>query len=550
MAPAKWLVVLVALISAPYIASCTSPTRVIVHVDAEPGLQRQITNVVVRGFRMPASATADYEKAIEGSELRWPFTTRVTPLNDDASRRFRVEATATVEDETPPRTRTITVSAISGFSQGRTLGISLFFQEACADVACRDTESCVAGLCQALLVEDAGMLVDAGPNDTSRDAHSDAPPRDAPADASLRTCDHACVWGRCVDGVCDDPIEFSLGGNSACAVRALGEVVCWGSGGLGQIGDGASTPRTRPVTIALSRARIIGVGGDHACAGTESGVYCWGNNDDGQLGDGTTTRRPTPVSVSLSDVTALAGGGSHTCAISSGNVYCWGRNDEGQAGSMGVIHVPTMVSGRTGATQLALGGRFSCSLHSSQVWCWGGNVAGQLGYQGPNTFTPSNVGLLGVTSIAAMGSSVCATLPTGIQCWGSGIFGQLGDGTTMTRSTPSAVTDPTTGPLGSARFSAVGDTACSVSLAGTVHCWGRNYSGATGVDTVGDAVIPRVIPSLAGVVEVRTGGTFGCARLNTGAISCWGDNGQGQLGRGTFTTSGIANPPALVFLPM
>jgi hypothetical protein len=47
-------------------------------------------------------------------------------------------------------------------------------------------------------------------------------------------------------------------------------------------------------------------------------------------------------------------------------------------------------------------------------------------------------------------------------------------------------------------------------------------------------------------VELRAGGAFACARRNAGTVSCWGDNFSGQLGTGNRTmTASIVNAGGL-----
>ena len=84
-------------------------------------------------------------------------------------------------------------------------------------------------------------------------------------------------------------------------MRAPGQrrVHCWGSNGIGQIGDGGMAQRLTPVNVAgLANATAIAAGSLHTCVALAGGgARCWGDNLNGQLGDGTTTARRTPVAV-------------------------------------------------------------------------------------------------------------------------------------------------------------------------------------------------------------------------------------------------------------
>ena len=87
----------------------------------------------------------------------------------------------------------------------------------------------------------------------------------------------------------------------SCAVTTAGAVKCWGANHLGQLGDGKiyGSSRAPIAVLGLGRgAAAIAVGMFHTCAvASGGGVKCWGANDGGDLGDGTTSNRTRPVDV-------------------------------------------------------------------------------------------------------------------------------------------------------------------------------------------------------------------------------------------------------------
>jgi len=121
-----------------------------------------------------------------------------------------------------------------------------------------------------------------------------------------------------------------------CAVSAAGEVLCWGQGSAGALGDDTSLDRVSPVAVkGLPAAAVdLTAGEDGTCAVLANAeTYCWGDNSNGQLGDGTRIGRSAPVLVEGLRGRAISSGRAFACAATSEHrAYCWGRNDEGQLG--------------------------------------------------------------------------------------------------------------------------------------------------------------------------------------------------------------------------
>ncbi|MEO8295126.1 MAG: Ig-like domain-containing protein [Gemmatimonadota bacterium] len=278
--------------------------------------------------------------------------------------------------------------------------------------------------------------------------------------------------------------RLSAGTAHACGLTAGGEAYCWGTNTKGQIGDGTTNnTRTSPVAVAGGIAfRLIRAGGKHTCALTGSGkAYCWGDNGSGQLGDGTSSGRTRPVPVPDLTFTDLSVGGSHTCGIAtSGKTYCWGDGFSGQLGygQLSTEKAPIEIDAQVRFSRIYAGGSHTCALTAQgKAYCWGDNRAAQVG-DGSNSdrTRPVEVATSVTFEELSLGAShTCGRTSGGsILCWGANGKGQLGDGTRGNRARP--VRLPGDGFLS---ISAGGAHTCAAT-ATEAFCWGENARGQLG----------------------------------------------------------------------
>ena len=340
-----------------------------------------------------------------------------------------------------------------------------------------------------------------------------------------------------------ESLEMDLGGYHSCALLPTGKVMCWGSNGDGQLGDGTYTQRVRPVEVpGISTATSIGLGGYHSCALLMSGkVMCWGYNNHGQLGDGTPNpEQLVPVEVSgISTATSISAGFDHSCAIlADGKVMCWGHNPWGGLGDGTTTDsaIPVQVSANFFPTSIAVGRGHACALlNGGKVMCWGSSGNGQLG-DGTTTnhLTPVEVsGITSATKLSLGDYHSCAMLVDGkVVCWGYNGDGQLGDGTYADRTGPVEVLGIST----ATSISLGGYHSCAVLADGKVMCWGSNRYGTLGDGT---ATVNRTTPanvlgiSTATTIAHKQGQYHSCAVLTGHKVMCWGRNCNGQLGDGS-----------------
>ncbi|MBX3218441.1 MAG: hypothetical protein KF850_40925 [Labilithrix sp.] len=139
--------------------------------------------------------------------------------------------------------------------------------------------------------------------------------------------------------------------------------------------------------------------------------------------------------------------------------------------------------------------------------------------------------------IAAGEAHFCARMSDGtVRCWGANTAGVLGRAPSPDDA-PAMVTVEGLG--GVVQLSTSGTTACALSSAGAVHCWGNNSDALLGREAGEPAPDGAPHPTPAPValpgpaVRVDIGPRVGCAILATTETWCWGYNGTAQLGRAT-----------------
>ncbi|WP_428269728.1 RCC1 domain-containing protein [Haliangium sp.] len=327
--------------------------------------------------------------------------------------------------------------------------------------------------------------------------------------------------------------RVTFGDGNLCVVDDDGGLHCWGANQCGQLADGTTIFRDRPVFVEELGHEVAeaAMGALHACARQRDGeLYCWGHNGYGQLGQGGGLQWQRPVRV-LGDVATFAIGDTHSCAVKTdGSAWCWGNNESGQAGvqGKGPVETPSPVSGLdAGVARLAASttAKHTCAvMGDGGVSCWGDNAHGQLGdgsRRHRNRPTPISTDDRGqpfgeVTDMCAAGAYSCARKADGsLWCWGFDV-----------NARPHLVADDV-----APESLACGEWhACFVKHDGDVWCFGRNEHGQLGRDTEGRSdFVPAPVEGVDKVSFVNAGRTHTCATRGDGRLFCWGtDPGHEQ----------------------
>lgn len=401
---------------------------------------------------------------------------------------------------------------------------------------------------------------------------------------------HACMVVPAGSFVNEGNVSTATGAASSRSTET--RVACWGRNTAGQLGGGTTTDQHRPrfVTTALTGAPVaVATGAEHSCALNASGeVYCWGSGAVGEIGQ--TTNSSVPVQVSgVSDVVAITAGARHTCALlANGRVSCWGQNSEAQLGIARTTTTPTfrataqVVLCNSCGTPLehvvaiSAGGEHTCAVTASgKTVCWGRNHLGQAGrsdcssedpdpevYEGDRVVRARPVDLTNdcssegqsplpatIVSVTAGANHTCAvTFDGDSYCWGSNGNKQISSGSATSYRTAQNMWSRRPGVLG---LTSGGNTTCALHRSASsgsayiqVSCMGSNSERQAGFDGTSDVsttqavtVAPYGFDLGDTQVRVATGTRFSCALSFTGSVHCWGANDFGQHGTGANDTT-------------
>src|SRR3954468_14109464 len=315
--------------------------------------------------------------------------------------------------------------------------------------------------------------------------------------------------------------------------------------------------RTLRLVVTSATVKQVSGGEGSACAVTSfGGVLCWGSNSVGELGDGGSPgiqpASTVPVRVMSGGATQVSVGWNEACArMTTGAVKCWGNNGSGQLGNGSTpaakpfSTVPVTVSGLSGTSSVSVGANFACAVVTAGVKCWGLNDSGQLGdgltfAMQPESNVPVAVSGLsaGVKSVNAAAGTACAlTAAGGVMCWGDNVLSQLGDGGNEAMSTtPVQVSGLTSGVASLSTGLQRGF--CAVTSTHALDCWGTIYDLVDQLAFGGRSATPTARFGLSTVAQASLGSDNGCFVTTTGGVRCWGADPEGNLGNGTSGIGG------------
>lgn len=369
---------------------------------------------------------------------------------------------------------------------------------------------------------------------------------------------------------------------AASAATRAGEVLGWGAGAAGELGEATSAEKNAsPLEVALPGetgvGRTLAAGLGTGFVSTTGGqLFGFGGNFDDEAGFPQSTKQP-PAALTLpgavGGVSAVSAGADAGYAITdAGQLFSWGNNLAGQLGrGVGTgeprrTPAPVTLPGAVGgARTVAAGDGFALvTTGGGQLYSFGGNAFGELGrseHEGTATPTPEPgvvvlPGAAGaVTQIAAGSSFGLALTSTGqLYSFGDDQKGQLGTGPETAGGTephgePALIAFPAgAGPV--TQVAAGAEFALALTASGRLYGWGEGFHGELGFEAHAPVDSPReiTIPGQAApVVQIATGLESAYALSADGRLFGWGSSEWGQLAGGdteafNFTPSAIAMP--------
>ena len=345
--------------------------------------------------------------------------------------------------------------------------------------------------------------------------------------------------------------SVSPGANHTCGVTMEGEGLCWGYSGYHTLGNGSTSSRYAPFSIAEDRQwKDLSAGQYSSCGIThDNESYCWGDNTTyGQLGDGTTTDRPLPTQITGHEFRKITSGEVNRCAVTTDDdLYCWGSNQYSSLGDNNTgVHQssPTFIMGDV--NDVTTGRLSSCAVkNDGQLYCWGGSAYNEelgVGWDVPSLQVPW------VLNYYPLDKAIddYQILPYSARLehsWSvpSGITGVivLRSSAEITEELVDSTTYTTGDTLGSSTVVYAGN-ATSFSETGLTndtiyHYKISTYSGSAGSEKYYTPITRIAIPKIHSHKRIGTGLTNNCEINSDNQLYCWGQ----EYGNGTASSSSI-----------
>ena len=287
--------------------------------------------------------------------------------------------------------------------------------------------------------------------------------------------------------------DVSIGNAHGLALKTDGTLWTWGTQSQGGLGDGTTTARNSPGTVAgggTTWCAIQAMAYASLAIKIDGTLWSWGCNASGQLGDGTTVSRCSPGTTWGSYTTWCKAGGMRNTAIAlkkDGTVWTWGPAASGQLGD-GTTTIrcsPGSIWGSyTSWCEISSGSSTLAAIKTDgTLWTWGSNISASLanGSFSGNRCSPGTVigggnNWCGV----CMGFDVYGGIKSDgtIWMWGCGSPGQKGDGNLSGTVSPGTVIG---GGNNWCKLSVWFRNSMAIKTDGTLWAWGCNRYGQLGI---------------------------------------------------------------------
>jgi alpha-tubulin suppressor-like RCC1 family protein len=355
-----------------------------------------------------------------------------------------------------------------------------------------------------------------------------------------------------------------------CALLNNGTVLCWGYNTDGELGLNTTESTNTPSAVKSLPSDVVSIaaGGLCTCAIRANGnVLCWGASGcsaDPSYAPLDLTPNKIPKNV-FPDGKAVWVDASIT-----GGLYISSKNGSlfsiyrGQTAFVGDNNSTAVVAAQffhtVSNTYTAIGDLVGCTLELDVLTCSFTNFLNSV----TSFFSPITSVLRAAKAVAGFGNNICSLLTNGsVACVGNNDQGQYGNGKTDSlardkKTFPDWSRSAGGGEISSENFEnsywgnlwqnitlvhlpgpataiSVGDNyACAILANTSAACWGLNSNGQLGDGTTENRLLPVLVANLTGATSLSCGGKHACAALITGKVKCWGYNTPGQLGLGVW----------------